>query len=47
VTKREKERIAKTIEELKVQADLMDNERDRENLLNRVDALEWVCSITE
>ena len=47
MTKREKERISKTIEGLKAQADHMDSERDRENLLNRADALEWVLSIAE
>lgn len=47
MTKREKERISKTIEGLKAQADHMDNEQDRENLLNRADALEWVLSIAE
>ena len=47
MTKREKERISKTIEGLKAQAEHMDNERDRENLLNRADALEWVLSIAE
>lgn len=47
MTKREKERISKTIEGLKAQADHMDSERDQENLLNRADALEWVLSIAE
>lgn len=47
MTKREKERISKTIEGLKAQAGHMDSERDRENLLNRADALEWVLSIAE
>ena len=47
MTKREKERISKTIEGLKAQSDHMDSERDRENLLNRADALELVLSIAE
>ena len=45
--KREKERISKTIDGLKVQAEYMDSEQDRKNLLNRVDALEWILSIAE
>ena len=47
MTRKERERISKTIEGLKAQADHMDSEQDRENLLNRADALEWVLSIAE
>lgn len=47
MTKREKERISKTVEGLKAHADHMDSEQARENLLNRADALEWVLSIAE
>lgn len=47
MTRKEKERISKTIKELEAQADHMDSERDRDNLLNRADALEWVLSIAE
>lgn len=47
MTKREKDRIYKTIEELKGFANQEDNDRDRENLLHRADALKWVLSIAE
>lgn len=47
---REKARIQATIDELKAMADELDgveSTADRENLLNRADALEWVLSIAE
>lgn len=44
---REKTLIEKTIEELKEWAKQVDDQKDKENLLNRVDALEWVLSIAE
>lgn len=44
---REKARIKRTIEELKEFVKQLEDERDKENLLNRVDALEWVLTIAE
>lgn len=47
MTSREYARIKSTAAELRDQADSMTNNRDRENLLHRADALEWVLSIAE
>lgn len=47
MTSREKELIQKTIKGLKENAALMDTDEDRDNLLNRANALEWVLSISE
>ena len=47
MTAREKELIQKTIKGLKENAALMDTDEDRDNLLNRANALEWVLSISE
>ena len=52
MTKKEKKIIADTIAEFKEAAEKisgagLENLRDKENLLNRVDALEWVLSIAE
>ena len=44
---REKARIESTVKYLREQADEMNDQMDRENLLNRADALEWVLSIAE
>lgn len=47
---REKARIQATIDELKAMAENLtgpEDEADRENLLNRANALEWVLSIAE
>lgn len=44
---REKARIKRTIEELKEFVKQLEDEKDKENLLNRVDALEWVLTIAE
>ena len=44
---REKARIKRTIEELKEFVKQLEDERDKENLLNRVDALGWVLTIAE
>lgn len=45
MTTKEFDLIAATIADLKSAACAMDDQRDRENLLHRVDALEWVLSI--
>lgn len=45
--KREKSRIEKAIKELKECADQTIEQQDKENLLNRIDALEWVLTIAE
>ena len=45
--KREKTRIERTIQELKKFVKQLEDEKDKENLLNRVDALEWVLTIAE
>lgn len=45
--KREKARIERTIQELKKFVKQLEDEKDKENLLNRVDALEWVLTIAE
>lgn len=44
---REKARIKRTIEELKEFVKQLEDEKDKENLLNRIDALEWVLTIAE
>lgn len=43
---REKARIKRTIEELKEFVKQLEG-KDKENLLNRIDALEWVLTIAE
>lgn len=47
MTAREYARIESAAAELRSQAETMTNDRDRENLLHRADALEWVLSIAE
>lgn len=44
---REKACIKRTIEELKEFVKQLEDEKDKENLLNRIDALEWVLTIAE
>ena len=45
MTTKEFDLIAATIADLKSETCAMDDQRDKENLLHRVDALEWVLLI--
>lgn len=46
MTTKEYKTITNAIEELKSSVSFMDTEQDKLNLLNHIDALEWVLSIS-